>query len=1094
MIRMASVFVCAGRLSTCCGLLAIALAVALPGVPSHAQQTPTESLTSLRPADGMEVSLWASEPMVNNPTSMDIDSRGRVWISEGLNYRMQQRKFDQLKRVDGADRIKILSDTNGDGHADSVIVFADDIFPVPLGLAVEEIWTDGQQTGTRVYIGHSPDLLVLEDTDGDDRADRRFKLLSGFRGVDSDHGLHGMTFGPDGKLYFTVGDARYGADRVQARQSTFDVTDPSGRRLSSNNFGTTLRVNRDGHQLELLTSGHRNNYGATVDSFGNVFGSDNDDDGNRGSRMYWVIDGGQYGYQHSKSNRHWAEELPGIIPKLVGTGNGAPGGLIVYEGDHLPARYFGAVLQIDSGTRQVNAHPLHRHGAGFRSDYEVVLKGEDDWFRPVDLSVAPDGSVFVCDWYDAGVGGNRFSDQTTGRIYRLSTSSTEPANTLPTADDSDDPVAGLLSDLQSPNTVTRLATRDRLVAEGATVRPRLLTLFGKAPAHVRARILYVLDALPGTKHEDLLTALNDNDPRIRETAVQLLARDTQREGLVASSAGTELKSPALEYLDQLMPLVDDPDSGVRRALLLALRNVPSEFLGDALLELVASWDGRDRYYLEAVRAALVDRSAADLTILFDSLAERAILAGWDNRPIAVPPYYPTGTNDAFLRPDDTLPPSNSASQVIGVAWALQRPESLSAIRKILDANESPSVEQAATIALSEMEDRRAGELLIRRYSAATVDASGRREILKRLGGRIVGPWQELADSDSLNQVFAAALQDPALQQEAIAAIARGRMIKFGPSLLELADADGGAVPIRAAAVAALGELQHQPAQAAIQQWIEAARNQPSGGPIALAALEATTRLDGAASDDVLVDVLTSDNMPLDVRRRALQLMTSSIKGVERILQVYREDSFPQDLVEELSFLLHNQADRRIRQLAEQALPVSSGTSGKKIHNVQAVLALQGDPDRGRQWFATRQDAACARCHHVDGSGSLVGPDLSSIGMKYGATELLYHIQYPSGAINYNFVASTFLLEDGRVLSGLVIDRQDGQITIGIATGERVTFASDEVESERPQAVSLMPSGLVSDFSSQQLADLVEYLLTLRLGDAVSSTKQAGQPQ
>ncbi|MGV3485181.1 MAG: PVC-type heme-binding CxxCH protein [Planctomycetaceae bacterium] len=1092
MNRLASAPVRSGRHSAGCVLLVIALAVVLSGQPALAQQLPGDSLKLLQPGAGLEVSLWASEPMVNNPTSMDIDSRGRVWVSEGLNYRMQQRQFDQLKRVEGADRIKILSDTDGDGRADSVTVFADDLFPVPLGLAVEEIWTDGQQTGTRVYIGRSPDLLVLEDTDGDDRADRRYALLSGFRGIDSDHGLHGMTIGPDGKLYFTVGDARYGADGVQARETTFDVTDRSGRRLSSNNFGTTLRVNRDGTQLEVLSSGHRNNYEAAVDSYGNVFGSDNDDDGNRGARMYWVIDGGHYGYQHPESNRHWAEELPGIIPKLVGTGNGAPGGLIVYEGQQWPERYFGAVLQIDSGTRQVNAHPLRRHGAGFRSDYEVVLKGEDDWFRPVDLAVAPDGSVFVCDWYDAGVGGNRFSDQTTGRIYRLSTQSAEATSERPQLGDPADPVAELLADLQSPNNVTRLAARDRLIAEGATVRPRLLTLFRQAPAHVRARALHVLDALPGTQRADVLAALSDADPRIRETAVQLLARDAQRECLVASSEGTDLISPALRHLDQLLPLAKDPDPGVRRALLMALRNVPNQYLGDALVELAARWDGRDRFYLEAVRAALIDCPTADLGRLFDRLAERAIHAGWDEQSIAVPPYYPIGTNDAFLRPNDTLPPSNPAGQLIGLAWALQRHESLSALNMILEANESPSVERAATMALSELDDSRAGRLLIQRYSSGDVDLAGRREILKRLGRRIAGPWQELADTASLDQVFAAALQDPDLQLDAIAAIARGGLTKYGPSLLELAHADTAEVLARAAAVAALGDLQYQPAQAAIKQWIEAARNQPSGGPIAIAALTAITRLGGPATDDMLVDVLTSDSMPLDVRRRGLQLSTTSIKGVQRILPIYREGLL-KDLDGELSFQLRNHTDRRIRQLADQALPINGRQGDKKIQDVQTVLALQGDVDRGRQLFASHQGAACARCHRVDGSGTLVGPDLSSIGMKYGATEMLYHIQYPSGAINYNFAAHTFLLRDGRVLSGLVIDRQDEQITIGIATGQQVSFDANEVESERPQDISLMPDGLVAEFTSQQLADLVEYLLTLRLGDAVSSTTQVNQP-
>ena len=364
--------------------------------------------------------MWAEEPMVRNPTSMDIDSRGRVWIAEGLNYRLKQRSFEGMGRIEGADKIRILEDTDGDGKADKVTDFADDIFPVPLGLAVEEIWTDGKQTGTRVYVGNSPNFLMFEDLDGDDKSDRRVNFLTGFKGIDSDHGLHGMTFGPDGKIYFTVGDTRYGADHVAAHADTFVVKDTSGQTVKANNFGTTLRVNRDGSKLEVMTSGHRNNYEAAVDSFGNVFGSDNDDDGNRGCRMYWVFDGGQYGYFHPRSRRHWAEEVPGVIPKLVGTGNGAPGGVVVYEGQLLPEAFRGAVLQTDSGTHQINAHPLKRHGGGFRTDYNVLLKGDDPWFRPVDLSIAPDGSVFVCDWYDAGVGGNLFTDQTTGRIYRLS--------------------------------------------------------------------------------------------------------------------------------------------------------------------------------------------------------------------------------------------------------------------------------------------------------------------------------------------------------------------------------------------------------------------------------------------------------------------------------------------------------------------------------------------------------------------------------------------------------------------------------------------------------------------------------------------------
>ena len=131
-------------------------------------------------------------------------------------------------------------------------------------------------------------------------------------------------------------------------------------------LANTLRVNRDGTQFEIICDRQRNNYETSLNSFGNTFTSDNDDDGNRGCRVIWAMDGGHYGYHTPGSPRHWGEEVPGNVPKLVGTGNGSPCGIMVYEGDLLPAEYRGAVLEVDAGTRQVNLFPLVRR-RGLRS-------------------------------------------------------------------------------------------------------------------------------------------------------------------------------------------------------------------------------------------------------------------------------------------------------------------------------------------------------------------------------------------------------------------------------------------------------------------------------------------------------------------------------------------------------------------------------------------------------------------------------------------------------------------------------------------------------------------------------------------------------
>ncbi|MGC8639628.1 MAG: PVC-type heme-binding CxxCH protein [Isosphaeraceae bacterium] len=284
-----------GRRAALWTFLGCIMAVLAKPVPLPAQVSAEESARRLKPAAGLEATLWASEPMVVNPTNIDIDSRGRVWATEGLNYRLSRGGNARFRRVDDSDKIKILEDTDGDGKADKLTVFADRIFPVPMGIAVEEHWSkEGKYTGCRVFIGNSPNLLVIEDTDGDDKADKRYPLLTGFSGVDSDHGVHGMVLGLDGKLYFTQGDGGYSLQKDGSeRKENFDVIDKSGRHVTSDQLANTLRVNRDGTRLEVVCDRQRNNYEVCLNSFGNIFISDNDDDGNRGCRVIWALDDGR---------------------------------------------------------------------------------------------------------------------------------------------------------------------------------------------------------------------------------------------------------------------------------------------------------------------------------------------------------------------------------------------------------------------------------------------------------------------------------------------------------------------------------------------------------------------------------------------------------------------------------------------------------------------------------------------------------------------------------------------------------------------------------------------------------------------------------
>jgi putative membrane-bound dehydrogenase-like protein len=325
-------------------LLSMAVLVLL-GAALQGQQAPQQSVAAFKAAPGLEVKLWASEPMLLNPTDLTVDERGRIWVLEGVNYRRTQRNLPD-PRPEG-DRIVILEDTDQDGQADKVKVF--DQSPqlrVPLGIAV---------LGDKVYVSQAPDLIVYTK-DADDHIIKKEVLLTGFGGIDHDHGLHAVVFGPDGKYYFNQGN------------TGFDLTDRSGRHMQTQGTGTNtrpgpgyyegtvLRMNADGTGVEVIGQNFRNPYEVAVDSLGNVFQTDNDDDGNVWTRLVYNMDGGNYGFRGPLNRTwledrgtHWHTELPAVVPVVARLGAGSPCGLLVYEGTLLPSPYRGQLLHAEAG-------------------------------------------------------------------------------------------------------------------------------------------------------------------------------------------------------------------------------------------------------------------------------------------------------------------------------------------------------------------------------------------------------------------------------------------------------------------------------------------------------------------------------------------------------------------------------------------------------------------------------------------------------------------------------------------------------------------------------------------------------------------------
>ena len=258
------------------------------------QRSPEHALEGLEIADGLQATLSASEPELRSLTNLDIDDRGRVWVCDVMNYRR-----NSGSRPEG-DRILILEDTSGDGVMDSVKTYyqGKDIDSA-MGICV---------LGNEVIVTASPNVWRFIDEDGDDKPDRQEAMFTETGQPQHDHSAHSFLFGPDGKL---IGMSATPASRSKmltaVRSSTF-MSVPSSTTDSLSTEGCRSAVISTAPNFEVLAHNFRNNWETTVDSFGTLWQSDNDDDGNRGTRINFVMEHGNYGYRDEQTGAGWRDD------------------------------------------------------------------------------------------------------------------------------------------------------------------------------------------------------------------------------------------------------------------------------------------------------------------------------------------------------------------------------------------------------------------------------------------------------------------------------------------------------------------------------------------------------------------------------------------------------------------------------------------------------------------------------------------------------------------------------------------------------------------------------------------------------------------
>jgi putative membrane-bound dehydrogenase-like protein len=977
--------------------------------PACAQKTPQETVDSITSADGLDVKLFAAEPMIVNPIAVDVDTYGRVWVTEGTKYRRNVADPPD-------DKIKVLEDTDGDGVADKMTVFASDL-NAAMGICV---------AGSKIYVPESPNLYVYEDKNNDLIPDGPRKvLLTGFGGKNHDHGVHSQVFGPDHKLYMTNGDTGY------------NVTGPDGKNIKFQ-WGAMIRCEADGTLLEDFAVNFRNPLELAVDSFGNVWCSDNDNDGLKSVRICWILEGGNYGWFGMPENirnpdggfdpiHHWRADQPGFVPYVLITGFGSPSGMTFYEGDAFGPKYQNQIIHCDPGPREVRCYsPQRLSGVGYKASQENIVTSSDNYFRPIDPCVAPDGAIYLTDWYDGGVGGHAYNDPTRGRIYRITPSGKKLARKEkpgPYTNDADALVA-----LASPNHATTFLARERLLASGEKAIPELAKLVAGNDRNLKARALWLLDRIGGKGRAFIERELGSPDPAFRALAVRIFRRHAD------------------ETLEKILPLSADSDGEVFKEVLLAISQSKKPAATTALVKLFDRYDGNDRYLLEALGIAARGREAE----VFREVVEKP------SSPIS-----PRLVNLVrVLKPQDAT--KYLASKLVSPDLSA---ESAQALIAALTAVASPEAGRSAL------------ELLADKKSSLDVKTLALAAIRKNIGGT----WSALKDDPNLvGTLQQTVINFKDLSGDALAIASEVGITEmyayFGPLLQDNANATKAETLMALEAVARNNIELHS---GRVSRLILRSPDVD----IRDAAIRTMVSMRQPKSLTWLLtepELLKDGPDYVETRGKLLDQLMLSSDGPVLLLRLIDTKKLDKALSDRAIAAAVEHPDVNVRLLYEKFIPPDQRpkTLGQSFTSDQ-ILALAGDAGRGEGVFLRSGAAACNKCHRVRGKGTDIGPELSQIGRKYERKALLETIMNPSAGIAPEYVPYVVETEQGKVYAGFLQDQNDDRVVLKTVEGTSLQIPRQQIVALVKQEKSLMPELVLKSVTAQDAADLLAFLMTLQ---------------
>ena len=1059
------------------------------------------AIKSFKADPGIKIELWAGEPMLANPVAFTQDEKGRWYVAETFRQEkgvednrghrqwldediaaqtiedrlayMKKHYADPTKFAERftkfEDRISRLEDTTGSGLANKSTIFADG-FKDPLDGTGAGIIARGNE----VWWTSIPHLWRFTDKNDDGVTDTKEKLLTGF-GVKfafRGHDMHGLRFGPDGKLYFSIGDR------------AINVKTKEGTQVAETETGTVMRCNPDGTGFEIFSTGVRNPQELAFDEHGNLFTGDNNSDSGDKARFAYLVEGGDTGwrmaYQYLPDRGPWnreklwdeneASKARYLVPPIANIGNG-PSGLTYNPGTGLGPAYRGQFYLSDfrggANASVVHQIALEPKGAFFK------VKERRDFVKGVlttDVEFGNDGALYVLDWVASWGGVGK------GRIYKFTDEKADKALQKETeqyiaAGMAKRPEAELAKLLGHADQRVRQAAQFKLAEQGSakTLEAAATNASGGHPL-ARLHGIWGLGQL-AAKNPAALAAvpalLADADPEVRAQAAKILGEAR------VSAAG-----------EKLTALLQDKENRVRFFAALSLGKLAHKPAVEALSRVLAENNDADPILRHGAIMGLAGCATAQQLAAKATDPSAAVRGG----VVVALRRLRSPLAAAFLKDADQ-------SVVLEAARAIHDapiPEALPALAAVVT---NPEIKDTNILSRAVNAHYRLGKLDNARALVAFASSTGapeaaRKDALEALSmwanpdgkDRVLNQWRPLPQRGAEDAVAAVTptlsslLKDsPVSVQEVIARIAgKFSIAGAGEPLVQLASNEKAGSAARIEAIRALIVTK----DARLADAAKAAVGSKDG-KVRAEGLQALAAADPTAAVKVIGEIIQGG--AASEKKGAVQALADlKTPAADALLAGLIDQLIAGTLAAEVQLDVLESAQKHNSSVLKNKLAQYEASLPKGDEIAPWRVSLTGgNLERGRKIFREKVETQCLRCHKSEIGDSLVGPELTRIGKTKDRLYLLESIVQPNKIIAQDFETVVLTLNDGNITAGRLVGQDAAALKIETMNEQgkpQVTTVPVAQIKERMGAPSPMPpaGGMLS---KSEMRDLIEYLAT-----------------